>query len=149
MCLHWFCFSPIIAEVVSFIKGEVLPTSRGHCPASMWDAGNALQLTSNARIASTAPVYDDSVSSHPLERQGAGAGGGALRRRPAPSGPAPPLTQPPWKERPLVERGERTPSGAFRSTRDPSTEVNDGHFQREAEEAKIMFLIISAAFCKV
>lgn len=149
MCLHWFCFSPIIAEVVSFIKREVLPTSRGHCPASMWDAGKVLQLTSNAHIANTAPVYDDSVSLHPLERQGAGGRGRSTEGASCALWASTPLTQPPWKERPLVKRGERTPSGAFHSTRDPSTEVNDGHFQREAEEAKIMFLIISAAFCKV
>lgn len=37
----------------------------------------------------------------------------------------------------------------FHSTRDLSTEVNDGHFRWKAEEAKITFLIIFAAFWKV
>lgn len=103
MYLHWFCFFPIIAEVVLFIKREVLPTSRGNCAVSMWGAGNSSPQTHALQM--QLQFMMDSFSLHPVERQGAGAGEGTLRGHPVPSGPAPPLTQQPWKERPLVKRG--------------------------------------------
>lgn len=42
-----FAFFPKIAEVVLFIKREVVPTSRGNCPVSIWDIVKVPQLTLN------------------------------------------------------------------------------------------------------
>ncbi|XP_036121516.1 vesicle transport through interaction with t-SNAREs homolog 1A isoform X3 [Molossus molossus] len=82
--------------LTGMLRREVLPTSRGNCPVWTWGAGKVLQLTSNARVAKTAPVSDGWFLLAPCRKagswgQGREHGGGILcplgQLLPSPSSP--------------------------------------------------------------